>query len=78
MIINVTQDDILHGIRCSHIDCPVARAASRAYKKPTMTATTYLYFWIIGDRLQLPEHVTAWIRDFDTDNAVAPITFEVL
>jgi hypothetical protein len=83
--INVTQDDIDHGERCSRKNCPIARAASRVsgLKSPgVMTRFLVLSPGQKGEAygyLSLPNSAKEFISNFDGRKSVGvgPFSFEV-
>lgn len=74
-LVVVTDQDILTAQRGNPADCPVARAASRAFGRP-MRAN----YSAIGDGKcisLLPDFVSNWIMNYDAGNPVPRIWFYV-
>ena len=78
MRVQVTADDIVHGVRRNMCECPVARALRRAYGSEL--GVGYGYIIHVPSRAYLdltPDDVTAFIRTFDMGDAVHPFEFEL-
>lgn len=79
MKIEVTQEDIDGGIKCSGLDCPVARAIRRVHPIHGAVVSCGLY-WVPGTggkRIRLPDSALRFYRDFDTDQKVEPFSFDL-
>lgn len=77
--VEVTQADIDAGIKESCVDCPIARAISRAVRVDARVGT-YWVSWRIGNfltELTLPVAAVGWIMAFDRGYPVEPFTFEL-
>jgi hypothetical protein len=77
MFIEVTQDDINNGVRHSTCDCPIARAATRAFGIPTQVG--YVSMCPAGfDAVYIPPVASDFISMFDMGVPVQPFPFETL
>lgn len=87
MKIQVTEEDIAKGERCSSAFCPIARAVKRVLGKDcavgsaTMTVFTPVKHedFSAADFYELPPEARDFIRRFDSfdDEAVTPFEFEL-
>jgi hypothetical protein len=72
--IDVNSDDIAKGKRCSAIDCPIAIAIRRAV--PNVEVIVGPTEANIGDlRLRLPREIQTWIKKYDAEKYVEPLSF---
>jgi hypothetical protein len=76
MLIQVTQEDIDLGVKCSCSKCPVARAIHRETSEFVAAGLTVV---IIGKSrpVQLPDEVEEFIQAFDEGQLVTPFSFEL-
>lgn len=77
--IEVTENDIRHGIRGSVNHCPVALAVRReGYDASVGVSLVSIYQ---GSRVvahaELPPEVRRWVRDYDWKQPVGPISFDL-
>lgn len=84
MLIEVTQEDIDHGVRTSCHSCPVARAARRAALRATgRRIAVDVAPWDIRFgrdyfvERPLPNAAQQFIKLFDLRHAVRPFSFEI-
>lgn len=80
--INVTQDDIDHGVRGSSEFCPIARAIKREFPVWTYCSVGNSYLSIARSDdergWRLPAEAQRFILDFDTNfHKVHPFSFEL-
>lgn len=79
--VDVTADDIAHGVRkdCDH--CPIARAITRALPGYTVEVSRTYAFACKGQEpglyADLPGQATKFISQFDAERAVKPLSFEL-
>lgn len=85
MKIEVTDLDIKRGTKRHMFYCPIALAFERALLNSKILysklSVTFKQIIVIGGKTatyKLPEIATDFIRDFDSENAVSPITFDVI
>jgi hypothetical protein len=82
LTITVTQEDIDLGEKCNSMQCPVARAAARAFGRPVAVGKAGIYDPQVWNTMicQMPGWVNRWIGEFDdipeTMN-IGPIEFTV-
>lgn len=81
MRIQVTQEDIDKGCKGKFYACPVARALERDTGMEwgvgtTLACTTDKKTGLIDRKIQLPETVSRFIRNFDFGDKVEPLAFE--
>ena len=82
-IITVTQEDIDHGKKGDCGECPIARAAKRAFPALFPTVSCYnLYLDSApgrddGHGTPLPQKASEFVQDFDRGRPVEPFSFEV-
>ena len=82
--IEITQEDIDRGIRCSNIECPVAYALTRALNKKVRVNLRSYYLMDNWTVLLLPKEASNFIKTFDqgiTTDVVyeqpKPFSFEI-
>jgi hypothetical protein len=80
--IEVTQDDINKGERGNARFCPIARACSRIIpnsSKPSIAGGRWNYVNVnnIERRFNVPDFVNDFINDYDLNNPVTPIEFDI-
>ncbi len=82
--ITVTQDDIDNGIPCAAGECPVARAATRAFETMTYAGPDDLMVVDAGGSAVnathiyiLPAKARKFINRFDAERVVKPFEFTV-
>lgn len=77
--VQVTQDDINKGERCSYLHCPVARGMHRAIG--TIVGITPMRARFLDDgspkEVALPNIAADFIIAFDSERAVTPFEFEI-
>lgn len=76
--VNVTQEDIDHGVANNCFKCPIARAVERALpgSDPTVRNFVYLYGTHCGSA-DLPLKAGEFIDRFDNNESVSPLTFDL-
>jgi hypothetical protein len=74
-LVVVTEHDIMTAQRGSAIDCPIARAASRAFGRPMKANFACIRDGVCTSRL--PDFVANWMMNFDAGNPVPRIWFYV-
>ena len=84
LVVTVTADDIISGVRGKPDACPIARAIDREYPidngwwsvQPSFITR---YFGVEADlkviRWKNPKTAFRWVCDFDNGNTVEPFTF---
>lgn len=81
MTINVTQEDIDRGERGQCRTCPIAKAVIRELDETDVYVIgPYLVIGIHGPTrltIDLPDAVTRFVEDFDSEDSVAPFSFEL-
>lgn len=79
MKIEVTEQDIKLGRRCSRDRCPVALAFKRAGIKPDgVTGMAVVFFYKTSyTEVTLPSKVANFIADFDNSVVVEPFSFDL-
>jgi hypothetical protein len=81
MRITVTQDDIDMGCKSHNENCPLARAASRAFGYPVRVDGFEIYSVDKGgfthNLATLPRRASEFVRDFDLGRTMQPFTFTV-
>ena len=85
--IQVTERDILNGLRGECDTCPVALALRRAFPKRIVTVwyehelwtwrRTFAFALIDGREYRLPDNVLAFISAWDDGENLAPPTFQM-
>jgi hypothetical protein len=76
MLIEVTAEDIEGSTREDCQDCAVARAICRTLRLPASAVwVDGVFLTVIGRDYRTPDHVNAFIRDFDAGDPVSPISF---
>lgn len=84
--VQVTQEDIDHGVAGDECDCPVSLAVRRAFpqsKKVHVLAgmrddyVVEVYVESGPTEFELPLEVNEWITTFDWGNIVEPVEFEM-
>ena len=79
--IDVTQEDLDEGVRCSFRKCPIARAIRRVFGG-SWSVGSYTAVYRDDSRsfiysVDLPREATVFMRAFDTGDMLAPFSFEV-
>ena len=83
MKVIITQNDIDNCPRFETTECPVATALGRAVKQEKGIWSVGVSTAIFGLRsvysceIDLPEHITEFITDFDSERKVIPTEFEL-
>lgn len=84
MLIQITEQDINDGIKCSKCYCPIAKAMNRAYNVGSTSSTVFITIATVWKdnkniHVNLPKEATEFITNFDCfgKEGVKPITFEV-
>ena len=80
IIINVTADDIVNGIRGKCVSCPVALAISKVFPKyfvVVRNTEVHLNHSALVQTIQLPNSAVNFIDDFDNNKPVEPFSFEL-
>lgn len=82
--INVTQEDIFNGARCSSSKCPVAQALHKIIKPEFHFSIGISDFTLIRRHPSkilaegvISDEVKTFIRDFDSYNQVKPFSFDL-
>lgn len=76
MRIDVTQYDIDHGSRARSTSCPVALAVKRAVGREDVSMGAWTGH--VGETVvKLPLEVTKFVSAFDSNNPVAPFSFDL-
>ncbi len=82
--INVTQDEIEHGVRLSCGNCPVALAIAKLVRDEIhvlVDSWSVTFFeptgngYMITHKRQLPDSAMLWIIDYDSSMPVKPFSF---
>lgn len=76
MKIDVTQEDIDHGMPKCFYDCPVALAIKRTYGIEYARVNGYILVGLKRGALTPPD-VTTFIKQFDAGHYVEPFSFEL-
>ena len=79
MTIEVTHIDIQEGVTEDCVDCPIACAMKRAGLTGIWVSSKMIQ-WRSANRIRstnTPSHVASFIRRFDKNRSVSPITFEL-
>lgn len=77
MRIEVTQEDIDHGVRGSCKECPIARAMQRAgFKFPRVNRYSAWWFFPYG-QCDLPDIAQRAVRRFDLGHGMSPFAFDL-
>ncbi len=84
LTIQVTQDDINHGVRNSCTDCPINRAAARELGISTSFIATFPN-WLkitipeipLSEWYRLPDPARTFLKRFDQGQYVPALTFTV-
>lgn len=78
LVVAVTKEDILWGIRYSCLTCPLARATSKAYPQFTVKvqgAVTLTLPWTTQGQRYSSHEATAFQSRFDSGGKVNPTVF---
>ena len=75
--VDVTQEDIDHGVQSDCRKCPVARAISRALGFQVEAYSTIGIWLSDSDKVPTPAIASAFIRQFDEFKPVSPFSFDL-
>ena len=78
IMIDVTNEDIRFGVPRNRCNCPIALAIERATNAEHAVFVDSQYITIGRDKFFVDSHVASFMRSFDTDYVVNPITFTLV